>query len=417
MLENDTMFKINTLNDIRYVFYCLSLIFVPSLLLIRVAPALPSIVMIVILGLALWRQWIQPDFKRFFNNKAYLASTGIFVYFLLIGLHGDWTPYLWERWRIAVPFAVLPFAFASLPALSSRQYFSIFYVLIILMTLTCIGVGINYALNLKEITDQIGRGKAMPVPIHHIRFSLLTAFAVLVGALLVRRRFYWLYSWERWAIGGMTLFLFGFIHVLSVRSGLVVLYLSLFVVALRYVLVARKYWMLGVVCLAMFTAPVIAYHTLPSFKIKVAYMIYDFGKFKAGEGKTYSDAERITSLQVGMQIGNQYRLAGVGLGSLKQRVTDIYAEKYPNLKPKMPHNQFVFFYAAGGIMGVLAFAWLFFYPLFYQQHYRFGIFTALHVLIFFSFMVENTINTALGTAIYIFFLLLSLNYIGGRRRK
>ena len=411
------MFKLNSLPAIQRAAYGLCFAFLVAILLIRVAPAAPSLVMIGFFLLAIQRQRIAPNFQFFRNHKAYLSITGIFFIFIISGLWSSWTPYFFERLRIAIPFLVMPFAFASLPSITQRQYFSIFYVLILLMTLTCIGVGINYFLNLEVITKSIGQGKAMPVPINHIRFSLLAAFTILVGILLVRKQFYWKYTWERWMIGGLTFFLFGFIHVLSVRSGLLVLYLSLFVVAVRYVLTAKKYWMLLVVGLGILAAPTIAYYTLPSFKIKVDYVKYDLEKFNEGNIQSHSDSERLTSLQVGLKVGNQSPIIGVGLGDLKTEIKKIYAQDYPNLKAKMPHNQFIFFYAATGLVGVFTFLGLFFYPLFYNRNYKYGIFTALHVMIFFSFMVENTINTALGTGIYIFFLLLSLNYIEGLKHN
>jgi hypothetical protein len=74
-------------------------------------------------------------------------------------------------------------------------------------------------------------------------------------------------------------------------------------------------------------------------------------------------------------------------------------------------------YAGTGIIGVLLFAFAFFFPLLYQKNYRNPLFLALHAIIFMSFMMENTVENNFGISLYLFFLLMGVNYLNGVQGK
>jgi len=359
---------------------------------------------------------LRANFKAFLSNKAYLAVTLFFFIVLLSGLFTDDFSYWLERLRLKVPFLGLPFVFASMPKLSRRQYLGLFYFLVLLIFVTSIGIGVNYALNFEAIQVAIGRGQAIPTPRNHIRFSLVLALSILAGGHLFTQQFYWRKRWERWLILGITLFLFFFIHVLSVRSGLLVLYMAIGVLAVRYMVVTKKY-AVGIAGLAgLLLLPILAYIFVPSFKMKIDYARWDLKMHLSGKGEHYSDSGRITSLKVGLQIGNEHPVLGVGAGDLKQEVQRVYANDYATIDQKlMPHNQLVSVYAGMGIVGLLLFLFAFFYPLFYHKNYRDNLFLAFHVVVFFSFMIENTIENSIGIAFYVFFLLLGLNFLSEER--
>lgn len=355
---------------------------------------------------------IWENVQRLLHNRAYLAITLFFFLVLFTGLYSSDLGYWSERLRIKLPFLLLPFAFASIPAFSKRQYYGLFYFLLVFCSLSALSVSINYALNYEAINVNMGMGQPVPTPMNHIRYSLLMAFSTLTGVFLCWKKFYWIHPGERWLIGFLTLFLFGFIHVLSVRSGLLVLYLAIIFLALRYSFFQKRY-LIGIMVLATMSAlPILAYHFIPSFATKVAYVKYDLQQYWAGNSSNYSDAERLISIQTGLEVGQKNLILGVGSGDLKQEVYQIYAERYPELShPKMPHNQFVSVFAGMGLLGLVIFLFALFFPLFYQKNYRDAIFSAFHLMVFISFMMENTIENSIGVAFYVFFLLLSLNYL------
>ena len=358
-----------------------------------------------------FRSTIQDFLEKVKQHKVFLIVTIPFFLVLLSGLYSSDPDYTLERLRIKLPFLLLPFAFLSMPTLSKKSYYSLYYLFLLLLTIACIYTGVNYLLHYDQIIDGMRMGQAIPTIGNHIRFSLMLALAILGGALLWHHQFFWKNKRERWLILAMTLFLFAFIHVLSVRSGLLVLYLSIAFLAARYIWLQKR-WFAGTLVLAsLFILPWGAYQLIPSFKAKIDYSRHDLSMYWKGEGAKYSDAERLISLQVGWEIAKENLLFGVGAGDLRKEVKERFAAQHPDLLPyKMPHNQFMTILAGTGILGLACFVFAFFYPLFYQKNYRKGLFFAFHIILFFSFLVENTIENAVGLAFYLLFLLIGLKY-------
>lgn len=358
-----------------------------------------------------WRGQLKERFVQHLGNKAWLAVLVPFLLVLVTSIYSNDLDYTLERLRIKLPFLILPFAFFSLPAFSRRDYDGLLCLFMYLMFGSAIYVGINYSLNFTAINESISRGQPIPTPVSHIRYSLMLAFAILIGGSLLVQGFTWRYKWERYLIGAVVFFLFGFIHVLSVRSGLLVLYLCLFFLSVRYLLLAGRWLMTIVVFVGLSALPFLMYQMVPSFYQKINYMLYDLDMYRQGKIEGLSDSERITSLMIGLEIGHQHPFFGVGAGDLRQEVRKIYEERHPQMMVKMPHNQLVSIYAGTGLLGLLVFLTAFFWPLYHQKNYRDPIFAALHLMIFFSFMVENTIENAVGVAFYTLFLLLGMAYL------
>lgn len=375
---------------------------------------LPAILTISIISfpvIALLDGNFKQKWQDFKSNKAYLAVTSIFFIIAFSGLYSDLTPFYLDRVRVALPFLVLPIAFSSLPKLSTKQFQQFYYFLITTVFIVSVGTFINYLSDYTFLNEQLNHGRPIPTPIHHIRYSLLLAFTIIIGCWLIINKIVLKYKWERFIIIGITAFLFIWLHILSVRSGIAVLYVTLFLLSLQYVFKTRRY-ILGIsVMLMIVAAPFIAYQTIKSFQNRINYALYDFQNYQKGEVKNFSDGERMISLQTGLEIGNANLLFGIGIGDLNNEIERIYAEKHEGFMVKRPHNQFVFFYAAIGIIGTILFLIAFLTPLFHHENYQNELIMAFHIIIFLSFMVENTIGTAIGTAFYSFFLLFNLRNI------
>ncbi|MEM1323671.1 MAG: O-antigen ligase family protein [Bacteroidota bacterium] len=355
------------------------------------------------------RSGLGDRLRAFIRRPDFVAVTiPFFLVLLTLPYSSDWG-YGLERLRIKLPFLLLPFAFFSLPPLSRRQANGLLYAFVGLASLAALITGIRYGLNFEYITEQMKKGQHIPTPGNHIRFSLMLAFAVLTGAILWARRYTWRYAWERHLIGLMTVFLFLFIHVLSVRSGLLVLYLSIAFMALRYIWVKRR-WGPGLAALALLVLlPVLAYQFIPSFYSKVNYARYDLEMYFKGEGATYSDSERLVSLGVGWQVVKEQPWLGVGAGDLRAEVYRRFEEQHPEIEhPKMPHNQLLTIWAGCGLWGLVVFLGAFVVPLWYRRRYGSALFASLHLIVFISYMMENTIENAVGVAFYLLFLLLGM---------
>jgi O-antigen ligase len=371
------------------------------------------------------RDNLRENFKHYRQYRAWLAVSIPFLLVLVSWIWSNDLGYTLERLRIKLPFLVLPFAFAAMPPLRKREVYVILYFLLVIMSIISAYVLVNFIANYDAVMADLGRGGHLPTPSNHIRYSLMLALAILGGGVLWFDNFSFKASKEEVPappirnpqsanplIAFLTLFLFAFIHVLSVRSGLVSLYIALLALGAWFVLVKKRY-LLGLAGIAgVVVLPIIAYFAVPSFKAKVDYARWDYLQFRQGIGSDYPDSERFASMKVGLDIGQDHLLLGVGAGDLKQEVNRRYETGLVgSYKLKMPHNQLVTIFAGTGLVGLAVFVAGFFFPLFYRKNWRNPLFLALHAVIFSSFFVENTIENNFGVSLYLFFLLVGLNYL------
>jgi O-antigen ligase len=350
---------------------------------------------------------LRNAFQNLLRSPVLLLLT---LLFWMPALSRFWTEYTpgWANFtRIRLGFLLLPLAFANLPPLSKRQYAAVLYVLVWIMLVLCIGVGINFALHYDLIIDDLNHGRPVPVPRNHIRFSLLLALSIFSGGWLWLRGFVCRYAWERHLLAATLLLLFAFIHVLSVRSGLVALYAGL-VFTVFWVIFRTGRWKIGLAALALIClSPVVAWRLMPSLQHRISYMRYDWERYKNREGGTYSDADRWISLQIGWTLFREHPWTGIGAGDMQIEVQRMANDHFPqySLDPKMPHNQYIWILAAVGLPGLLVSLLALLAPLsvrVWRQSYLFAVF---QVMVFLSFMVEYTLETAIGVAYYLFFTL------------
>ncbi len=369
-----------------------------------------TIGMAALVALGLIRKDLRTVWQNFISDKTLLALTAIFFIVLISGLYSENVAYLSERLRIKLPFLLLPIAIAGLPKFTDKQYFSLLYLLVTLIVISCVGVGANYVMNFEEINYSIGRSGSIPTPINHIRFSLLVALAFFASVYLYGKNFYLKFPSEKYLLLGCALFLLVFIHILSVRSGILALYLAGFALIVRYIFLTKRYLIGGMMGLAIIALPILAFQFSPGFKAQVYLMRHNYVEFfiKKNVGE-YSDTQRLASYQMAFEAAKSSPFIGVGTGDVKDATEAAYSTHYPTLDPKLPHNQFLFFYTATGLVGVLLFVIAFFVPLFHRKRYLDVLFLAFYTIVFTSFMVENTLETAIGTAFYMVLLVIMLN--------
>jgi O-antigen ligase len=316
------------------------------------------------------------------------------------------------RLRIKIPLLVIPLMFIMFPRFQTKEVYGLYYLLVIWMSLMCVGTGINYWWQADTINELIKQGQPMPTPGNHIRFSVLLAYAIISGIYLYGKAYYWKYPWEKKLLPALLIFLFLFLHFLSVRTGLVVLYAVGLFMGLRYALQTRKYWIGATVMAMLVIMPVLAYYTVPSFRAKIEYMSYDRWMHEHEMGALYADSGRITSLKVGYQIFREHPVLGVGVGHIQQEVNRLFQTQYPDLpNPLMPHNQLLYVLATTGILGLLLFSIAFVYPFYYRKNYLHPMMMASFIVFSVLIMLEHNLENSGGIAFYTFSLCLLLNHL------
>lgn len=340
-----------------------------------------------------------------FRSPIFWAMAGLYL-LLLAGIWQteDWA-YFTERLRIKVPLLALPLIWPGLPDFGRKERGWVFGGFALFMLVVLVGVVVNYGLHFAEIEEMIGQGQPMPVPRNHIRFSLLVAIATLlsVGAYRVRA---W-GGYKVWLVVATLLFISQ--HVLAVRSGLAGAYGGIGVLVLAFAWERGTWWPAIVGLIGLAALPVVAYVAVPSFRTKVQYARYElFQRDPSKDTHEYSDEGRLTSLRIGIAVWQDNYWLGVGPGNLRQEMDVRYAEALPGTEGKRPHNQFISALAGSGLLGgvvTLACVSLLAYV---GLRRREPVFLAVWTVLFFSCLVENTLETSAGVTLFCLFLLLTV---------
>ncbi len=360
--------------------------------------------------LQFWHWQCPPQyFSKFTKNNSLLALTIPFLLVLLSGFWSENLPYWLSRVQLRLPFLLLPFAFSQIPTISKRQLQSLLFFFSIVISVNMALVLTNYALNFEDITKKMGQGISMPFLKEHIIFSVMAAFACLVGVELWRSSFFIKYKWEKNVIAALSVFIFVGLHIIAVRTGLIALYLCLILRGVLFIFQSRRYivGVTGLLVLALI--PYLSYQFLPSFQQRVHYAIWDFEQYQMGDPSAKSDSERLVSLKIGSQIFSENKILGVGFGDIEQEMKRLYEQNYPQLDPKMPHNQWLLTAMGLGIIGLAISLISFVIPLLEKQRFKNFTFLSLHVLIFVFCMTDIPFEGTFSLSFYVFFVCLFLN--------
>ena len=359
----------------------------------------------VILGVYRATQDKNINVRSFLKDKSYSGLLFIFLVVLFSGINSDNHTEWIHQIKLKLPFLLLPFAFFSLKPINKDTHKWIHFVFIATVLVSTFQVLITCFADFKAISLSIGKGKAIPTPIDHIHYSIMVAYAIVSSFI------YSIISQDKkWKIGLFLvgIFLFGFAHFLSVRTGLALSYSSLVFVLGWYVIRNKKY-VTGLVTVALLAAiPFIAFKTIEPFKRKINYMYWDFAKYKQGKGKSYSDSERLMSYEIAADLIKESPFVGHGVGDLRPIMIRKHKEKFGQKEKYIyPHNQYLYVLTTMGIIGAIFFFGGLLSPVLFAE--RRNIFLAsIFILMMLSFMVENTIQRAVITAFYLFFILLNL---------
>lgn len=328
--------------------------------------------------------------------------------------------YYMEKMNLKLPFLFMPLGFAALKEMPKRYFLHVLTVFVIFVFCVSLGSTINFIMNYVEITENYKYAKVIPLlfEINHIRFSLMLVLAVFSTVYLFSNNYFVFDSkTERKLFFGMGIFIFFFLHLLSVRSGLLAFYASVFVIIISYIIKKKKYKN-GILLLALLiVTPLLMYIILPTIRNKVDYMILDVSKFMNVKDKNkernvndYSDTNRLVSIKMGIELGSKSPIIGLGLGDVQNEIFRAYEINYPKVAQErrlIPHNQFVYVYMAVGGIGLLLFSFFSFYPFFSKSTYAGFLFLTHNTIFISSYLSEATLENQLGVCLFIIFYLIT----------
>lgn len=302
---------------------------------------------------------------------------------------------------------LVPLFFWGLPAFQKIHVKVIFKYFIFLLTFNTFFVLQPFTADPQQIIDKISVGKSFSTPISHIRYSVLAVlsawFSFCFSADSIKKPYKIM-----WA--GIGLWLSIFIHILAVKTGLLLWYTIALFIFVYYIKVYRfnRKVMYGI--LGLFLFALIAFTFSSPLKQKINYFIYDMQKYLEGSGQNYSDSERLYAIEVAWSIFKENPLLGTGTGDFAGIQMQKYREIHPSSRPILPHSDWVTTLAANGIAGLAIFAPAFFLIFLYRRQIRYPLFMMVFLGMLISTLVDNLFATSAGTAMFVFYTLTFLSF-------
>lgn len=357
---------------------------------------------------------LPKNIRSFWKQKAFLCLSIIFLVHLLSYLQTDHsnTTDFWSNISLKSAMLALPFCYAILPAISKKQFHIILNVYLLLLLISCAYAIVTYLGNMEVYNEAMSRSKPFPVPANHVRFSLMVALGAFCSFYLFKKSLVLISKWEKTIQLILCLFFIGFLHLASVRSGMVVLYIIILSVVLYYTFRSKKI-LFGLLAIgSLIIISVTSYYVFPTVRNKVDVTLRDIGRTdNVASANYYPMSARIYSYRIGYYLWKEKPLLGVGIANLKREVSKEYIARYPVIfNHIMPHNQYLRYLTSFGLIGFLVFMISFYFPLFYKKNYIREPLLGIHYLIVsLSFLFEGTLETQLGLNFCFIFIVLGLS--------
>ncbi len=134
--------------------------------------------------------------------------------------------------------------------------------------------------------------------------------------------------------------------------------------------------------------------------------VYDI----TGDASNQSISQRIEYYKISFMIINRNFWFGVGTAAVLNESFKMFEAAKSKTRKKhwnLVHNQFVYVFVSFGIVGFILFVFLFFQPLSINKMLKNELFTAFYLLIFLSFLSDNTFETQLGISFFVVFYCLT----------
>ena len=242
----------------------------------------------------------------------------------------------------------------------------------------------------------LGQGRAVPTPVGHVPFAALLAFAAVTAAHLAvmsASRGERLFA----GLAGVTIAIT--LHAITVRTGLVLLYVGLAAYALRAL--GRRYGVARagvavVLACAVFASVAVQ---LPSVAKKVEYARYELEGLTTGrELSDYSDGGRVLSLRAAAQLIRERPVLGASREGPEPAMRRAYAEQgAPPLH--LPTTQYVYSYVRAGLAGLLGVLAVLLAPTFARGWRRQPLLAETMLMLALWFLVETPLENDLSAGL------------------
>ena len=291
---------------------------------------------------ALTRYLRRPDYA--------LPAILLVAYVASLAWSGD-RAYAFDRLRYALQAWAIPCLFFVLAPIFRRWREPLTWALILFGVVGAIGVGAYAMTNAEALIAALGQGRAVPSPVGHVHFSAYCAFA---GTLAFYRLFKPEASGGSRLFGGLAFFILATsLHLVAVRTGLVMLYVGLVVVAFRLSLKRVSPPLATVVTGTLLLLGIVVARQVPSVARKIDYTLYSLGRFGETDMVSLSDGGRVLSLRAGIAAVRDQPMLGASRVGIGRYVREWYDDHGLPDAHHLPTTQFIFSWAHAGLLGLL----------------------------------------------------------------
>jgi O-antigen ligase len=249
---------------------------------------------------------------------------------------------------------------------------------------------------------------------HHPTFSMMIVMAIFLCYYLINSQTLTQKKIQYYAVILVGIFLFIFIHIYSVRSGLLALYILILWELIQFIFIKKQVKKAIMSLFILLSIGALTLALSPTVRNKITNTSQDLAVVKAkGSANNQSLASRLISYKNAIQIANESSiLFGCGLGDIEDANNRIFETYYPEVEKKiLPHNQYLFYYAAIGLIGLIGFIVTFYFPLTVKFLRQNTILSTNYILISSYFLVEAPLENQLGVGFSLFFLLLPMQEV------
>jgi len=145
---------------------------------------------------------------------------------------------------------------------------------------------------------------------------------------------------------------------------------------------------------------------LSGLNLRIKQTLFEFIAFRKGQNPNgHSIIQRVIYLKTSFQIVKENLLLGVGLGDVNDAFMQKYEEENSTLKGsnrKRVHNQFLSILVALGVFGFSFWLFALLFPSFYSAN-KSSIYVYFLIIVFFSFITDNTLERQAGVMFFSFF--------------
>ena len=305
---------------------------------------------------------------------------------------------------IKLPFIIVPVSFMILPRVRGKVILRLHIFLLFVLTVSVMPILMDLALDFESVIDRISMGQPMNTPVEHVKYSMFISYAIVSGSIWSTVYRDQLTRETLWFVLATVIFLFVSLHLMAIRTGLIISYFSLGLLGVYYVMRIKISWRQKMIYGSLAFLLVFALFKTPMIQAKLGYMLYDWSLYKQNGGFHYSDSERLYSINVGFQLWKDHLFMGTGIGDLLASCDTLYLANGRTEILNYPHSQFIFMLAGTGIIGIIIFLLGYLYPLVRLPNKYRLLLIALYTNYTLSFLVENSLERSISVAFFILFV-------------